>query len=63
MYGAELPRDATGQIGAGLGPTTSTGTISLIEPSLSITETGQEEVIDGVRIVFQLTREPRLPRR
>ncbi|MEU9025199.1 alkyl sulfatase dimerization domain-containing protein [Actinomadura sp. NPDC048394] len=55
MYGAELPRDATGQIGAGLGPTTSTGTISLIEPNLTITETGQEEVVDGVRIVFQLT--------
>ncbi|MBO2465061.1 alkyl/aryl-sulfatase [Actinomadura violacea] len=55
MYGAMLPRDATGQIGAGLGPTTSTGTISLIEPNLSVTETGQEEVLDGVRIVFQLT--------
>ncbi|TDC85696.1 alkyl sulfatase dimerization domain-containing protein [Actinomadura sp. 7K507] len=55
MYGAELPRDATGQIGAGLGPTTSTGTISLIEPTLTVGETGQEEVIDGVRIVFQLT--------
>ncbi|MFI0405781.1 alkyl/aryl-sulfatase [Actinomadura sp. 3N508] len=55
MYGAELPRNATGQIGAGLGPTTSTGTISLIEPTLYITETGQEETVDGVRIVFQLT--------
>ncbi|MFB4302257.1 alkyl/aryl-sulfatase [Actinomadura sp. NTSP31] len=55
MYGAMLPKDATGQIGAGLGPTTSTGTVSLIEPTLSITETGQEEVVDGVRIVFQLT--------
>ncbi|WP_084964359.1 alkyl/aryl-sulfatase [Thermoactinospora rubra] len=55
MYGAELARSAAGQIGAGLGQTTSTGTISLIEPSLSITETGQEEVVDGVRIVFQLT--------
>ncbi|WP_327090246.1 MBL fold metallo-hydrolase [Nonomuraea sp. NBC_01738] len=55
MYGAELAKSASGQIGAGLGQTTSTGTISLIEPTLSITETGQEEVIDGVRIVFQLT--------
>ncbi|WP_185035185.1 alkyl/aryl-sulfatase [Actinomadura coerulea] len=55
MYGAVLPRGATGQIGAGLGATTSTGTMSLIEPTLSITETGQEEAIDGVRIVFQLT--------
>jgi alkyl sulfatase BDS1-like metallo-beta-lactamase superfamily hydrolase len=55
MYGAELPRNAAGQIGAGLGLTTSTGTISLIPPTLDITHTGQEEVIDGVRIVFQLT--------
>ncbi|GAA3470632.1 alkyl sulfatase dimerization domain-containing protein [Nonomuraea roseola] len=55
MYGAELPRNPTGQIGAGLGQTTSTGTISLIAPTLTITGTGQQEVIDGVRIVFQLT--------
>ncbi|GAA4051592.1 alkyl/aryl-sulfatase [Nonomuraea soli] len=55
MYGAELVKGPAGQIGAGLGQTTSTGTISLIEPNLHITETGQEEVIDGVRIVFQLT--------
>lgn len=55
MYGAELPKAPAGQIGAGLGPTTSTGTMSLIEPTLSITETGQEETVDGVRIVFQLT--------
>ncbi len=55
MYGAELPRGAAGQVGAGLGLTTSTGTISLIPPTLDITRTGQEEVVDGVRIVFQLT--------
>ncbi|MEV0589599.1 alkyl sulfatase dimerization domain-containing protein [Nonomuraea sp. NPDC050310] len=55
MYGAELAKGPDGQIGAGLGQTTSTGTISLIEPTLSITGTGQEEVIDGVRLVFQLT--------
>ncbi|MFD9941159.1 alkyl/aryl-sulfatase [Nonomuraea sp. NPDC059023] len=55
MYGAELAKGPAGQIGAGLGQTTSTGTISLIEPNLSITETGQEETVDGVRIVFQLT--------
>jgi alkyl sulfatase BDS1-like metallo-beta-lactamase superfamily hydrolase len=45
----------TGQIGCRLGITTSTGTISLIPPTLDITRTGQEEVVDGVRIVFQLT--------
>ena len=39
----------------GLGPTPSTGTVGLIAPTLDITRTGQEEVLDGVRIVFQIT--------
>ncbi|MFE3069266.1 alkyl/aryl-sulfatase [Streptomyces sp. NPDC059247] len=55
MYGANLPKAPDGQIGAGLGPTTSIGTISLVPPTVDITETGQEETVDGVRIVFQLT--------
>ena len=55
MYGAELPKDARGQIGCGLGQTTSTGTVSLVPPTLDITRTGQEEVVDGVRIIFQIT--------
>ncbi|WP_344245426.1 alkyl/aryl-sulfatase [Actinocorallia libanotica] len=55
MYGAELGRGPEGQISAGLGVTTSTGTISLIEPTVSIAVTGHEETVDGVRIVFQLT--------
>ena len=55
LYGAELERAPAGQIGTGLGITTSTGTISLIPPTVTITRTGQEEVVDGVRIVFQLT--------
>ena len=55
MYGANLPKSATGQVGAGLGATNSKGTIGLIPPTVEITETGQEEVIDGVRMVFQMT--------
>ncbi len=55
MYGAALPRDVHGQVGAGLGQTTSVGTVTLIPPSLDITETGQEVVVDGIRMVFQLT--------
>ena len=54
MYGAALPRGARGGIGAGLGQTTSTGTVSLIVPTVDITHTGQELTIDGVRMVFQL---------
>lgn len=55
MYGSELPKGPAGQIGAGLGSTTSGGTISLVPPTVDITRTGQEETLDGVRIVFQLT--------
>jgi alkyl sulfatase BDS1-like metallo-beta-lactamase superfamily hydrolase len=55
MYGALLERGPEGQIGAGLGQTTSLGTITLIPPNLDIVETGQEEDVDGVRMSFQLT--------
>ncbi|MFE3636116.1 alkyl/aryl-sulfatase [Streptomyces cellostaticus] len=55
MYGAALPRGERGQIGAGLGQTTSTGTVGLLPPNLEITRTGQTETVDGVRMVFQLT--------
>ncbi|WP_409329883.1 alkyl/aryl-sulfatase [Trujillonella humicola] len=54
MYGAALPRGPHGQVGAGLGQTTSTGTFGLIPPTLEIRTTGQEETVDGVRMVFQM---------
>lgn len=55
MYGAALEKGPAGQIGAGLGQTTSTGEPTLIPPTVDITTTGQELLIDGVRIVFQVT--------
>lgn len=55
MYGAAVPKDPAGQIGAGLGQTTSTGEVSLIPPTDDIHHTGQEVTIDGVRIIFQIT--------
>src|SRR5690606_24625674 len=54
MYGAALPRGPQGQVGAGLGQTTSTGTVSIVAPTVDITTTGQEETVDGVRMVFQM---------
>ena len=55
MYGALLdPRD-TGQVSAGLGPSTSKGSVTLIPPTHHVERTGQELTIDGVRFVFQLT--------
>jgi alkyl sulfatase BDS1-like metallo-beta-lactamase superfamily hydrolase len=55
MYGDRLPKAPDGQVSAGLGTAMSTGTVSLIAPTLDIGHTGQEETVDGVRIVFQLT--------
>ncbi len=55
MFGAPLQRGPEGQLGAGLGQTNSTGTISLVPPTLEVAATGQEEVVDGVRFRFQLT--------
>jgi alkyl sulfatase BDS1-like metallo-beta-lactamase superfamily hydrolase len=55
MYGALLGPGPDGQLTAGLGPTTSTGTVTLIPPTVDVVETGQEEIVDGVRFRFQLT--------
>ncbi|BFV60686.1 alkyl sulfatase dimerization domain-containing protein [Kitasatospora sp. CMC57] len=55
MYGSGLPRGERGQVGAGLGQTTSTGSVGLVPPTLHITTTGQSETVDGIRMVFQLT--------
>jgi alkyl sulfatase BDS1-like metallo-beta-lactamase superfamily hydrolase len=55
MYGAALERGPAGQVGAGLGQTTSTGTVTLIIPTDSITKTGETRVVDGIRMEFQLT--------
>jgi alkyl sulfatase BDS1-like metallo-beta-lactamase superfamily hydrolase len=53
--GHPLARGTSGKVGIGLGAGASTGSVGLLPPTLTITATGQEEVLDGVRIVFQLT--------
>lgn len=54
MYGAALPRGPQGQVGAGLGQTTSTGDFTLIPPTVAVHSTGEEHTLDGVRIIFQM---------
>ncbi|MGE3287470.1 MAG: alkyl/aryl-sulfatase [Pseudonocardia sp.] len=54
MYGAALPRGPEGGVGAGLGQTTSTGTVTLIDPTVTVRTTGEELTVDGVRMVFQM---------
>ncbi|WP_431784486.1 alkyl/aryl-sulfatase [Streptomyces chumphonensis] len=61
MYGAALAPGLRGQVGAGLGQTTSTGTVSLIAPTVEVTTTGQEETVDGVRMVFQMAPDTEAP--
>ncbi|MGO4670673.1 alkyl/aryl-sulfatase [Bosea sp. 2RAB26] len=52
MYGNLLPPDPKGQVGAGLGTTTSAGTVTLIPPTEIITKTGEKRVIDGLNYEF-----------
>jgi alkyl sulfatase BDS1-like metallo-beta-lactamase superfamily hydrolase len=52
MYGNLLKPDTKGQVGAGLGTTTSAGTVTLIAPTNIIKETGQKEKIDGLSYEF-----------
>ncbi|MQV60705.1 alkyl/aryl-sulfatase, partial [Sinorhizobium meliloti] len=52
MYGNLLKADPKGQVGAGLGTTTSAGTVTLIPPTNIVTETGQKETIDGLTYEF-----------
>jgi alkyl sulfatase BDS1-like metallo-beta-lactamase superfamily hydrolase len=61
MYGALLPRDATGHVDAGLGKTVSMGTVSLVPPTVSIGRTGERMTVDGVEIVFQVTPDTEAP--
>ncbi|MCP6457215.1 MBL fold metallo-hydrolase, partial [Klebsiella pneumoniae] len=49
-----LKPNAKGQVGAGLGTTTSAGTVTLIPPTHYITHTGQQEVIDGLTYDFMM---------
>jgi alkyl sulfatase BDS1-like metallo-beta-lactamase superfamily hydrolase len=52
MYGNLLPPDPKGQVGAGLGTTTSAGTVTLIPPTDIISKTGEKRVIDGLTYEF-----------
>ncbi|KLO25436.1 alkyl sulfatase [Mycolicibacter heraklionensis] len=54
MYGTVLARGPRGQVGCGLGQNTSTGEVSVIVPTVTISQTGETHVIDGVQIEFQM---------
>ena len=55
QFGTFVPKGPLGQVSSGIGPAVAPGTQSLIPPTRDITRTGEELVIDGVRIQFQVT--------
>ncbi len=55
MFGAFLEKGPRGQVDAGLGKGTAGGTLGLVAPTVTISETGKKMNIDGVDIIFQLT--------
>jgi alkyl sulfatase BDS1-like metallo-beta-lactamase superfamily hydrolase len=61
MYGNNLPRGPEGQVDCGLGRSVPAGTVSLVAPTVEISRTGEELVLDGVRIVFQFTPDAEAP--
>ncbi len=61
MYGNLLPASATGQVGAGLGKTTSTGTFGLIEPTDLIGHEDTSIVLDGVELQTLYTPDTEAP--
>ncbi|MFG1418440.1 alkyl sulfatase dimerization domain-containing protein [Xanthobacter sp. V0B-10] len=52
MYGNLLKKGPTGTLGSGLGTTTAAGTLSIVEPSVTVSETPTTLKVDGVDMVF-----------
>jgi alkyl sulfatase BDS1-like metallo-beta-lactamase superfamily hydrolase len=61
MFAPGLARGPRGQVDAGIGKTTSSGSVTLIPPTHEVSFTGQEEEIDGVPVVFQLVPDSEAP--
>jgi alkyl sulfatase BDS1-like metallo-beta-lactamase superfamily hydrolase len=61
QFGPLLPPGPKGHVDSGLGVVVPAGQPGLIAPTHDITHTGQEMVIDGVRIIFQNTPDTEAP--
>lgn len=61
QFGPLLPSGPLGHVDSGLGKAIPLGPPGLIPPTEDITQTGEELVVDGVRIVFQMTPETEAP--
>jgi alkyl sulfatase BDS1-like metallo-beta-lactamase superfamily hydrolase len=61
QFGPMLPPGPTGHVDCGLGTGVPMGPPGLLAPTTDITFTGEELVLDGVRVIFQLTPETEAP--
>jgi alkyl sulfatase BDS1-like metallo-beta-lactamase superfamily hydrolase len=61
MYGNVLEKGPDGQVDCGLGKTVPAGSVSLVPPTRLVGRTGEEMVLDGVRVVFQYTPDTEAP--
>ena len=61
QFGMLLPWNEKGHVDQGLGKGIPTGSSALVPPTIDITETGQELILDGVKIEFQLTPDSEAP--
>ena len=61
MYGNVLPVDEKGNVGAGLGSTTSSGSVTMVVPTNIISKDWEDHVIDGLHFEFQLTLNTEAP--
>ena len=55
QFGTGLTPGPAGQGGAGIGTGIPNGTLSLIPPTHTVTETGENLIIDGITFEFQMT--------
>src|SRR5690606_20893853 len=61
MYGASLPRNPRGSVGAGLGHATSTGKVGIIPRTVEITKADEEFTADGVGMESQMAPNSEAP--
>ncbi len=61
QFGSPLAYGPEGRVSSGIGPTTSSGTISLLPPNDLVKKTGETRTIDGVQFEFQVTPNTEAP--
>ncbi|MGF1888582.1 MBL fold metallo-hydrolase [Photobacterium profundum] len=61
MYGNLLQASEKGQVDGGLGKTTSTGAPGIVKETVTVSETGHIETIDGLEFDFMMAQESEAP--